>query len=212
VTIAQDPSEALYPGMPGSAIERVGVDHVVLAVELPALLERLAREPVHEEEGQVSDETRQEADIAEMEPQALEALQRPGTPAGFGCPECGGALFTLSSGDVIHFRCRVGHAWSQDTLLAEQGTALETALWTALRALEESASLRHQLAQRLRRRGRESSAARLEAQAADGLRDAEVIRDVLAKGRVSEAVEEKEPATRRARRAADAEREEVGGI
>jgi two-component system chemotaxis response regulator CheB len=105
----------------------------------------------------------------------------------------------------------VGHAWSQDTLLAEQGTQLEAALWTALRALEESASLRAQVAQRMRKRGNESTAARMEAQAVSGLRDAEVIRAVLAKGKVSEAVEEKEPAVPRTPATAQAEREEVGG-
>jgi two-component system chemotaxis response regulator CheB len=212
VTIAQEPAEALYPGMPASAIERVGVDHVVRAAELPSLLERLAREPVHAEGGEVSDETRQEADIAEMEPQALEELQRPGTPAGFGCPECGGSLFALTSGEVIHFRCRVGHAWSQDTLLARQGEQLETALWTALRALEESAALRVQLAQRLRRRGSESLATRLEEQAATGLRDAEVIRGVLAKGGVSDAVEEKASVGLDAPVGAKPGREEAGGL
>jgi two-component system chemotaxis response regulator CheB len=146
-----------------------------------------------------------------MDPQAIEKVQRPGTPAGFGCPECGGSLYTLSTGDVIHFRCRVGHAWSQDTLLAEQGTQLETALWTALRALEESASLRLQVAERLRRRGNQSSAERLEQRAASGLRDAELIRSVLTQGTVSDAVEEKPPAMPGARQMADAGREEAGG-
>jgi two-component system chemotaxis response regulator CheB len=211
VTIAQDPKEALYPGMPSSAIERVGLTHVVRAEELPALLDRLAREPVHEEGEQVSDETRREADIAELDARAMEELQRPGTPAGFGCPDCGGALYTLSNGDVVHFRCRVGHAWSQDSLIARQGVQLEGALWTALRALEESVSLRLQVALRLRQRGSEGSADRLEERAARGMRDAELIRAVLAREDVSEAVEKKELAMSGARAREEGRREEVTG-
>jgi two-component system chemotaxis response regulator CheB len=211
ITIAQDPAEALYPGMPVSAIERVGVDHVVRAAELPALLSRLAREPVRDEGVQVSDENRTEADIAEMDQRAIEALQRPGTPAGFGCPECGGALYALPDGEVVHYRCRVGHAWSPDSLLAQQGAQLETALWTALRALEESAALRLQLARRLRRRGSESSAARFEAQASTGLRNAEVIRQVLVKGVGSEPAANAEPLNPALRMTATRGREGAGG-
>jgi two-component system, chemotaxis family, protein-glutamate methylesterase/glutaminase len=40
-TVVQDPEDALYPGMPSSAIERVAVDHVVALDELASLLSEL---------------------------------------------------------------------------------------------------------------------------------------------------------------------------
>ncbi|MEZ5784893.1 MAG: chemotaxis protein CheB [Xanthobacteraceae bacterium] len=44
-SVVQDPKDAAYSEMPMSALNRVHPDHVVSLAELPALLERLAREP-----------------------------------------------------------------------------------------------------------------------------------------------------------------------
>jgi two-component system chemotaxis response regulator CheB len=46
VTVVQDPAEALYPGMPNSAIEEVGVDHVEPVGRIGSLLVRLTTEAV----------------------------------------------------------------------------------------------------------------------------------------------------------------------
>ena len=42
-------------------------------------------------------------------------------------------------GDVVRYRCRVGHAYSEDSMVVEQGSQVEAALWSALEALEERA-------------------------------------------------------------------------
>src|SRR5262249_24925101 len=98
---------------------------------------------------------------------------------GFACPTCGGALWELRDGKLVRFRCRVGHAFSPDTLLAEQSEQLEEALWTALGALEERAALMDQMAEKGRYRGR-SLAADLSYERAEGARHgAQLIREVL---------------------------------
>src|SRR5262249_19318049 len=133
-----------------------------------------------------------ETDMAELEMGAMQRHERPGTPSGFACPECGGALWELTEDEMIRFRCRVGHAWSAGTLLAAQSDALEAALWTALRALEESAALADRLSARLRKRGSNGPAERFAEQARDASQRAALIRNALLQGEPGDVTE---PAT-----------------
>ncbi len=50
VTVVQDPDDALIQGMPRAALARVRVKYVLPVAEMPALLDRLVREPLHEEQ------------------------------------------------------------------------------------------------------------------------------------------------------------------
>ncbi len=179
VAVVQDPDDALYDGMPRSALAAVEVDYCVPVDAMPALLARLAAEEVEGGDPLASSEGDQEAKMAELEPGAVHDPHRPGTPSGFGCPECGGVLWRLDDGSVVRFRCRVGHAWSAESLLAEQSDALESALWTALRALEEQAALNRQMAERTRQSGHARASSLHEGRARDTEAHAEVIRRVL---------------------------------
>jgi two-component system chemotaxis response regulator CheB len=62
------------------------------------------------------------------------------------CPICEGALTEVHPGVFTHFRCHVGHSFTLDTLVREQGNELERVLWAAVRALEESAALAARMA------------------------------------------------------------------
>lgn len=188
--IVQDPKDALYSGMPRSAIENVAIDHVLPLAEIAPLLVRLAGEPVEDAEPpSVSRELQEEVDMAELETEALQNEYIPGSLSGQTCPECHGALWQLQDGKLLRFRCRVGHAYSGDSLLAAQSGALDTALWTALRALEETAELRRRLARRIQERGHATVAARFERQADEAQRSVLVIRQVLLNGELTSAVE-----------------------
>lgn len=134
VAVVQDPETALYNGMPRSAVENVMVDYVMPVSEMGDLLVRLSKEIVQEGEKPVNEEMEIETDVVEMDEDALQDPTRPGTPSVFACPDCGGVLWEIEEGDLFRFRCRVGHAFSSDTLLFAQNEALEEALWTALRA------------------------------------------------------------------------------
>jgi two-component system chemotaxis response regulator CheB len=182
VAIVQNPDEALYSGMPKSAIENVEVDHILGISEIAPVLVELAHKPVETEQVEaVSSEMQMEYDIAEMEPSALSSTNRPGMPSGFGCPDCGGALWELDQEGLIRFRCRTGHAFSANTLLAQQSEALEEALWSAFRALEEKAALAQRIASQARDRNRIISAERFEDQEQDARQRAALVRQLLLK-------------------------------
>jgi two-component system chemotaxis response regulator CheB len=197
IAVVQDPEEALFPSMPQSAVDHVPVDHVVRLDQMSALLNELAhRNPVAEETVE-SDDTEKEVEFSELDMARItHAEAHPGVLAPFGCPDCGGTLWEVREGELVRFRCRVGHAWTSEGLLASQSETLDAALWTALRALEESAALSQQLADRAQRRGNARLAERLADNALLASRRADVIRNVLLADRPEppDSSEEHEPA------------------
>jgi two-component system chemotaxis response regulator CheB len=180
VAIVQDPDDALYPGMPRSALEAVAVDHRLPAADIAETLARLAADPSDPAgDPPIHGDMELESAIAAFEPAALEDDRRPGTPSGFACPDCGGSLWEIEEGELTRFRCRVGHAWAAGSLVAEQAEAVEAALWTAFRALEERAALCRRITARFEKRHGRNLSARFARPAAEAKRRAEVLRQVL---------------------------------
>ena len=153
VGVAQEPEDAIYASMPTHAIEVASADHVAPVAKMGSLLVELVTEEIVAAAPAVSGLMDKEAAMAEFDAAALSDDDRPGTPSGFGCPSCHGALFTITEGGMERYRCRVGHAWSPEALAAEQSEALEGALWMALRGLEERAALSLRMGQRSQERG-----------------------------------------------------------
>jgi two-component system, chemotaxis family, protein-glutamate methylesterase/glutaminase len=121
-----------------------------------------------------------------------------GDPSGLTCPECGGALWERDEGTLVRFACRTGHAFSPDSLVQEQSKALEAALWSALRGLEERADLFRRMA--MRAGDSPYSSRRFESRARGAERHAQVVREAIAKlgpaiGPETEPEPETEPAT-----------------
>lgn len=176
IAIAQDPAEADAPSMPEHAIRQIEVDHVLPAEDMAAVLGGLVRAPLGE-----AIMTNQETgpDIAESGTDALRSGSLPGPPSAFTCPECGGSLWELKDGDLIRFQCHVGHGFNGESLVTAQADNLESALWTALRTLEESAALRRRMARHARERGMSAIAESYEAHAEQSEARATIVRGVL---------------------------------
>jgi two-component system chemotaxis response regulator CheB len=190
VGIVQDPDDAQHPGMPLNAIHAADPDYVVPVAAMPGLLTSLVGEEVRDPAGEDPDLIRlmeAEISIAELTGESLHEPHRPGTAAGFACPDCHGSLFTIGEEDFARFRCRVGHAWSLQSLLAEHRAAVEGALWMALRALEEKAALCDDMSKRADARGADLSARRFTDQATDARQAAELVRGLIASGSGTEA-------------------------
>ena len=178
LAVVQEPTDALYPGMPGSALANVPVDHVSPAASMGALLARLTRQPAAEVLGPAPVDMTVEVEVEGFSLEAIEG-EHPGRPSGFSCPDCNGVLWAIQDGQLERFRCRVGHAWSPESLLIHQSEGLEAALWIALRTLEERAALSKRLAEPARRRGHLITATRFEEQATEAQQAARLVRNLL---------------------------------
>jgi len=142
--VVQDPADALYPSMPLAALALTPTEHVAPAAKLGPLLAEMAAAVLPDDLSLPADELLDtEIAISDLAP-VVAGGSAP--PAGFGCPACGGGLFQINDSPVPRYRCRVGHAWSPESLLDEQALALEGALWMALRALEEKSELSRRMA------------------------------------------------------------------
>jgi two-component system chemotaxis response regulator CheB len=181
-TIVQDPDEALYPGMIRSAMKHVQVDEVLALDAIAPALERSVRELV--DDVSCSEPKLQESEVEMTEANERTATPggRRGRPSGFTCPDCHGVLWEVHDGELVHYRCRVGHAFSPESLVALDSDAVEEALWTAYRALQESAALARKMAQRAAAHERDLTAMRFEQQAAELDARAAVIGGVLDSG------------------------------
>ncbi|HWM10121.1 MAG TPA: chemotaxis protein CheB [Solirubrobacteraceae bacterium] len=172
--IVQDPLDATVRSMPESASRAVGAPDAVLPTDAigPALA------TLADKRAGVRDD-RAMSGAADRH---KEGPERPaGPPSGYTCPECSGPLWAIGERDVVGYRCRVGHAYSEDSMIIEQGSAVEAALWSALEALEERAEFLQGIADRHGDR-RPRLHDRFERAAQDALGQAELIRRALGAG------------------------------
>jgi len=163
VSVVQDPADATYTGMPENAIENDDPDHIVAASDVAALIERLAGERVP------------------LTPSGNGDAGENGSrePTGFSCPDCNGGLWVEAEGRDTRFVCRVGHAYSAESLYVQQADAVEAALWTAIRTLQERSELAARLAERLSSGGGGLGAERFRRHANDARRHADAIRTLV---------------------------------
>lgn len=153
--IVQHPDEAMVSSMPLSALQNVEVDHIVNSSDLTPLLLQLFKgeasmssETPESQASNKSQEHQAEPDILVHGPDQLI-----GPPSLFNCPECGGVMWKLDEGNSFRLRCHTGHGFTPETLLQEQYSKLENALWSAVRVLRERAALYRQIAERVAGRG-----------------------------------------------------------
>ncbi|MBV9193441.1 MAG: chemotaxis protein CheB [Solirubrobacterales bacterium] len=160
--IVQDPAEALFPGMPTNALANVNVDAVVPS---PGVAQAIAKM------------------VKSMNPPPNEP-QGPGNSSSDGepmlaCPECGGVLVERGSAGVAQWLCQVGHRYSAESLADEQAVSVETALWTAIRALRERSALLQRMADQCHARGQARSARSFRRKADDAHEQADLVGTAL---------------------------------
>lgn len=158
-TVVQDPDEAMYPGMPASALASVAVDAVVPSTRIAQTVSAMVRGqdlgpgPGNGEKPQPSD----------------------GETLTSVCPECGGVLTEEHRAGVAQWECDVGHRYSARSLADAQGVRVEQALWTAVRMLRDRSALLSRMADHALGREQPRSARRFREQARDASDQANVV-------------------------------------
>lgn len=142
-------SDADFPDMPQNAREQVAIDHAIPLAEMAGLVNQLAREPVSLALApEVPPAIQINNAAAQMKTNAEIKMDDIGQRSIYSCPECNGPLWEVDEGGQPQFRCHVGHAFSSGALRNGQQLVIEQSIWSALRALKESATLDERLAER----------------------------------------------------------------
>ena len=178
IAMVQDPTDALYPDMPRSALEHVEVDYCVPVLKMGALLYRLSQEPPRETPP-IPEELHIEVNIAESPIDNGNCAEKLGESVPVMCPECGGPLWELRDEKLRRYRCRIGHAFTAESLLAGQSEALEYALWAAVRTMEDRVRILMTLASGRQEHGQSKIADMYETRAKELKSHAQQIRQML---------------------------------
>src|SRR5262245_35696605 len=175
-TVVQDPLDAAAPSMPRSAARHVQIDHKVSLSKLAPLLVRLSKDRPRAERSIMPDRLRIEAEIAAGHKTTIDDIATIGDPSLFTCPDCHGTLLKVRDEHLLCFRCHTGHAFTAQSLLAALNETTEDTIWSAIRALQESAMLLQHLAQHARDAGQDKEATNLDREAGQKLEKAKLVR------------------------------------
>ena len=178
IAVVQDPRNALYPDMPTNALQQVEVDYCVPVLKMGAILYRLIQEPVVATSS-IPEDLRIEVSITENPTVTSGRTEELGESVSMICPDCGGPLRELRDKKLSRYRCRLGHAFTAESLLEGQSEAIEYALWAAVRTMEDRVRILMNLANGRREHNHSKLAATYEAQAYELKRHAQQIRKML---------------------------------
>jgi two-component system chemotaxis response regulator CheB len=138
--VVQDVGESAFPGMPAAASAAVPHAPSLPVRQIAHWITEQSRTPLIAVERM--DDDGMEREVAQFLRQAPSVEGDPtGQLIGLSCPECNGPIFEQRGGTVSRYICRVGHAWSRDSMVDAQSEAVEQALWVAIQRLEERLKL-----------------------------------------------------------------------
>jgi len=180
LTVVQDPNDAAFPEMPRTAMARAKPDHVVGLSDMPALLHSLVHEPAGDPVP-VSRAIQFEVGIARNGKTSMDKMDGLGRRSVLSCPDCGGVMWEITEGDLLRYRCHVGHTYTADLMTVMTDENVRRSLGVALRALEERLALARKLYNEASARGDRLLAENWSARAHEFEHEMKVIRDSIAR-------------------------------
>jgi len=177
--LVQDLGDAMFEGMPRAALAAVPDAVALSATQLARKITELAGRPVRPLPTEPSAALIWETDMIRDGRSKAENTAR---FAGLGCPECGGGMKSVTTGNAVHFVCHTGHSYSPESFLAARDDNIESAVWTALSAMQEKVTVLEGLARRAAQAGDEETHRRHHSAAAHVGRAARLLRKQLLAG------------------------------
>lgn len=181
VVVVQDPDDAVIQSLPATALQYVAADHVLDPKRIAQLIAEMT---AHDKKGTGAARPHNgKPDPVEGPSMTIDDMEKEfGSASALSCPDCGGALWEIVDGQLVRYRCHVGHQYSPAGLDSGQHDVVETALWTAVRVLEEHADLRSRMSRRADLAGLDTVSTGFAASAQTAHQQAQAIRDVLLAG------------------------------
>jgi two-component system chemotaxis response regulator CheB len=180
IAVVQDPDEAPFPDMPRNALANVDVDHRLPISDMGATIQALVAEQVAAD-GEPPRDLEMEVRITETGYSNPAISGELGKLTALSCPECGGPLWQQEAANMERYRCRVGHAYSSDSLLSAEDEAIEASIWAAVRLLEQRANVLNTMAVKDRAANRKRMVEHHEGLARESRDHADVLRNLLVK-------------------------------
>jgi two-component system chemotaxis response regulator CheB len=139
--IVQEPTEAQYPALPLTVIEKMKPDFTLPVASMGDVIAEAATKARKRQRSAIPEELKEEAEIAQKMLTDIKDTQKLGMQSLYTCPECGGTLFHVQDGKLSRYRCFTGHVYSEANLLHNQERNINSTLWIALRLMEERKKL-----------------------------------------------------------------------
>jgi two-component system chemotaxis response regulator CheB len=168
------------------SIRRSEPDHVARLADLPALLASLVRKPAGQPMN-VPAGIDYDVEIARSGARRIDPMDKICHMDKFGkrsvlaCPDCGGVMWELVEGDVVRYRCHVGHAYTAGVMSVALDDSLRRAFASAQRALEERIAIAQSLQTQAINQGRTILAEIWAERAEKYSQEAEVIRSSMSR-------------------------------
>lgn len=178
LTVVQDPGDAAFSGMPEAALTKFKPDHVAGLAEMPALFQRLVSQP-QGSRIEPSSHLRYEVGLAKGGNGSMSELDRIGQRSLLACPDCHGVMWEIQEGDLLRYRCHVGHAYTAELMELALDETLRRALGSGLRALDERIALTGKLHKQAAEAGRKHLAESWGKKLVECEQEAEILRDAI---------------------------------
>jgi two-component system chemotaxis response regulator CheB len=111
----------------------------------------------------------------------MQDIDRIGRRSVLACPDCHGVMWEIDEGELIRYRCHVGHAYTAELMSLVLDENLSRALASALRALDERAALAEKLHRQATAAGRTHLVETWARRAKEFEAEAKVLRDSIAR-------------------------------